>query len=56
MPLYEFACRDCGYEFQEIFTVPEFENREKNGFTCPKCQSRNVEELISVHVHTAKKS
>lgn len=56
MPLYEFECLNCGHRFTHILKVDQFEKQEKEGFTCPQCRSKNVEELISVEVHTAKKS
>ncbi len=41
MPLYEYECRDCGHHFEAFVTrgkVP----------ACPKCQSENLEKLLSV--------
>ncbi len=41
MPIYEYKCIECGYEFEEIlkFSDPEIK-------TCPKCGGR-VEKKIS---------
>lgn len=41
MPIYEFACRHCGNEFEKILsfsaqTMPH----------CPKCNSQNVERQV----------
>ena len=54
MPYYEFECRRCG----EKFTVQEnFAEHNRHQEKCPKCGSKQVEQLISsVHVKTSKKS
>ncbi len=60
MPIYEFECRECNHKFQQIMSVSEWEVKAKGdkqeGFTCPKCGSKNVEELLSARVQTSKKS
>ncbi|MFO1292717.1 MAG: zinc ribbon domain-containing protein [Rubrivivax sp.] len=41
MPIYEYACRDCGRAFETLVrsdTVPE----------CPGCHSRQLERQLSV--------
>ncbi len=41
MPIYEYACQDCGREFEALVrsdTVPE----------CPKCHSIQLEKKLSV--------
>ena len=41
MPIYEYACQDCGQNFEMLVrssTVP----------TCPKCQSTQLEKQLSV--------
>lgn len=41
MPIYEYACQDCGREFEALVrsnTVPE----------CPGCHSRQLERQLSV--------
>lgn len=41
MPIYEYACQDCGREFETLVrsdTVPE----------CPACHSQHLERQLSV--------
>ncbi len=42
MPIYEYACPDCGHKFDEIqkFSDPAIT-------VCPKCAQANVKKLIS---------
>ena len=42
MPLFEFKCRDCGTTFEKI--VPSSTTQ----VSCKKCESREVEKLLSV--------
>jgi len=42
MPVYEYRCRQCGYEFDKF--LRSFELHE---VSCPSCQSPNVEQLLS---------
>ncbi len=42
MPIYEFACKKCGQEFEALFL-----SQDDPDPTCPKCQSKKVEKLIS---------
>jgi putative FmdB family regulatory protein len=46
MPIYEYACRDCGREFEMLVrssTVPE----------CPHCHSSKLEKQMSVFATAA---
>ncbi len=49
MPIYEYACHDCGQQF-EVFvrsnTVPE----------CPNCHSKELEKQLSVFATNAPSS
>ena len=42
MPTYEYACTDCGHEFEEFQTITAKPIRK-----CPKCAKRKVKRLIS---------
>ena len=42
MPLYEYRCRKCGREFEEMQRITEPPIRK-----CPDCGRRTVERLIS---------
>ena len=43
MPLYEYACEDCGTTFEQLVSA---RNRD-NGAECPECGSKRVARLIS---------
>lgn len=46
MPIYEYACRKCGHEFETLVrsdTVPE----------CPGCRSTELEKKLSVFATAA---
>jgi putative FmdB family regulatory protein len=54
MPTYEFECKKCGCQFEQVMTVNE---HDKAKVRCPKCKSEEVGHLIeSVNVTTPKKS
>jgi putative FmdB family regulatory protein len=54
VPIYEFECRKCGKDFTLVLSVKQYEEK---GFTCPACQAKEVEQLItSTQVITSKKS
>jgi putative FmdB family regulatory protein len=42
MPIYEYACRACGHQFEEWQKITDKPVR-----TCPKCKAKKVERLIS---------
>jgi len=44
MPIYEFRCNTC----EEVFEVLFFSISEKREVLCPKCNSDQVEKLMSV--------
>ena len=47
MPLYEYVCRKCSRQFEELIfgdAVP----------TCPSCQSKDLERVLSVAVGKAQ--
>lgn len=41
MPLYEYSCRQCDHQFEELVFGAE-------PVSCPKCRSEKLERLISV--------
>ncbi|MDR2612372.1 MAG: zinc ribbon domain-containing protein [Deltaproteobacteria bacterium] len=41
MPIYEFICRECGKEFEELVL------RAGEGGTCPSCGSRDARKRMS---------
>jgi len=49
MPLYEFTCRGCGTEFEELCTSAEVEAGE---VTCPECGKKKAEKKLSVFAAT----
>ena len=42
MPIYEYACKACGHEF-EFLVLPTF----KDAPACPECKSADLEKLLS---------
>ncbi len=41
MPLFTFACRNCGEEFTRLVRL-----QEKDGILCPHCGSRELQQLF----------
>lgn len=50
MPLYEFECLDCGFEFEELVQRAS----EKAQVKCPACDSLKLEEKISSFASSSK--
>ncbi len=44
MPLFEFQCRKCGHQFEELLTAAEVEAGQ---LKCPACHSKRVEREFS---------
>jgi putative FmdB family regulatory protein len=42
MPIYEYACRDCGHRFEYL------KLSQSPAAQCPACQKQNLEQLISL--------
>ncbi len=43
MPIYEFKCKECGNEFEELIL-----GRDTDNISCPKCNSSEVIQLMSL--------
>ncbi len=43
MPLYDFKCKECGHKFEKLV----FKEEEIKEIKCPKCQSSNIEKLLT---------
>jgi putative FmdB family regulatory protein len=41
MPIYEYACRSCQHEFEQLI-------RTGDTPACPKCQGQDLERLLSL--------
>lgn len=44
MPLYEFTCRKCGHNFEELYSLAEV---AAGAVHCPACKSKRVEKGFS---------
>ena len=42
MPLYEYKCNDCDYQFEELVSYSK-----SNEMTCPNCGSEETQKLVS---------
>lgn len=42
MPIYEFVCQDCGYEFEKITSFSD-----TSAPACPQCAQTHVERQVS---------
>jgi putative FmdB family regulatory protein len=57
MPTYEFHCEKCNKNFEQIWSLAEYDKRIKAKTKCPRCASTRVTKVISVvEVKTSKKS
>jgi len=43
MPIYEFACEQCGEKFEELVPL----GADGNGLSCPACQSSDIRKMMS---------
>jgi putative FmdB family regulatory protein len=54
MPTYDFHCEKCKISFSLILSFSEYEKRK---YSCPKCKSKKLRQLItSFQTVTSKKS
>jgi putative FmdB family regulatory protein len=49
MPIYEYRCKECGTSFSRLQRV----GAGSEGVTCPKCESTDVERLLSSFASTS---
>jgi len=50
MPIFEYRCRECGAQFEKIV------RSAAESVVCESCQSRKVEQLLSVFAVSASSS
>ena len=43
MPIYEFICNECGFEFEKLVR----KSSDNNEIECPECHSFSLEEKVS---------
>ncbi|HOH73835.1 MAG TPA: zinc ribbon domain-containing protein [Syntrophales bacterium] len=43
MPIYEFKCKKCGEEFEQIL----FTSDREEAVACPSCKSKQIRKLMS---------
>ncbi len=44
MPIYEYRCKKCGAEFEQMRSMADMDKRSK----CPKCASRAIARRVSM--------
>ncbi len=44
MPLYEYHCKKCGKQFENVVAISEADKKQ----VCPYCGGKNTEKLISL--------
>jgi putative FmdB family regulatory protein len=49
MPIFEYACGECGHKFEALV-------RSDRPAQCPKCQSTELDKLLSVFATTTASS
>jgi putative FmdB family regulatory protein len=47
MPIRDFRCRKCKYDFEILYLSFSEEEREKANLECPKCGHKKVEKKMS---------
>ena len=54
MPTYSYVCKECKKPFTKLLSLAEY---EKGKITCPKCNSKHVEQKVAAFFAvSAKKS
>jgi putative FmdB family regulatory protein len=44
MPFYEYKCKDCGCNFEQLVSISEASKKQ----VCPHCGKKNTEKQLSV--------
>ncbi len=52
MPIYEYRCNECGHVFPRLQRI----GATSEGVTCPKCESSNVERVVSAFASSGSSS
>ena len=47
MPIYEFECKACGHQFEELVLPWIQKDGEAQPTACPSCKAQNVERMLS---------
>ncbi len=47
MPVYEYSCKDCGTEFEVLYTSFGAAEETEVDEVCPSCGSKEKERLVS---------
>lgn len=50
MPMYEYACKDCGYQF----TLLRRMNQADSDIVCEQCGTGNIERMFSLFASHSK--
>jgi putative FmdB family regulatory protein len=51
MPIYEYICRNCKNLFEKLVSFKDLQGE----FICPRCNSRDVERVMSVFASSLNK-
>ncbi len=47
MPLYDYRCKDCGHQFEELVSAWD---EDDDDIVCSRCSARNTERLMGAPV------
>jgi putative FmdB family regulatory protein len=52
MPMFEYRCQCCGERFERLVRTPIGDRGGQPAVVCPRCQSEQVERLLSAFART----